>query len=192
MLFRSRVEYGERDLTITRETPAHLGIKLIAGGPPSYGQLLILSPQGGNNPELFCQQIDAILAAFEATWPEPKRQVLTCDVTMRDLFESTADHAFKELWETRLGQTPEKLAVFERPVLGGGVRFVMPPSTPKDSYTIELKIESFLQDSRKLFVEIHLIWAQMESPGEPLSGSHRLQCANDYIQRKIIPFISGT
>jgi hypothetical protein len=107
------------------------------------------------------------------------------------LYETSAEHAFQELWEMRLRQPPDSLAVLGRPVLGGGLRFVMPPQ-PDDPepVQIEVKIESFLRDTKKIFVETQFAWPSPMSPGAPFPVN-RLEQVNKYIEESVISFITG-
>jgi len=188
----AKVQFKEREIVVIRETPTDLEIKVAAIGPPSIGQLLILAPGRGHHIDLFSKEAEAIVEAFDSTWPVKQRQIISCDATLRDLFEASATHAFQELWEMRLHQPPDTLAVLGRPVLGGGLRFVMPPrpDDPEPSQ-IEVKIESFLRDTRKVFVETQFKWPQPMPPGAPLDPVKRLKQLDEYIEDKVISFIMG-
>jgi hypothetical protein len=48
---------------------------------------------------------------------------------------------------------PGRLAAWKRPFAAAGVRFIFPPQQMNDLSAYDLKIESFLQDPAKLFVE---------------------------------------
>jgi len=48
---------------------------------------------------------------------------------------------------------PERMAAWKRPFAAAGVRFIFPPQQMNDLSAYDLKIESFLQDATKLFVE---------------------------------------
>ncbi len=187
----SRVEFKEREIGVIHEAPTRLEVKVAALGPPSVGQLLILAPGPGHDAELFAREAEAIIQAFDVTWPVKQRQLISCDATLRDLFEASAEHAFQELWEMRLHQLPDALTALGRPVLGGGVRFVMPPQMDDpEPYQIEVKIESFLRDTKKIFVETQFTWPQMPS-GATFDPIGRLRQIDEYIEDKVIPFIAG-
>jgi len=89
-----------------------------------------------------------------------------------------------------------RIARFPRPAKdaaatsGSGMRFVMPPpsSAPTDP-VIELKIESLLQDARKLFFEAQFIWQRPRAPGEALEPSARLQQVDDFLKTKVVKFV---
>ncbi|MCZ7570984.1 MAG: hypothetical protein M5U01_20750 [Ardenticatenaceae bacterium] len=187
-----RAEQPERQIVVVREAPTRLLVKVVS--TPSIGQLLVVSedPRADLDLELFSRNVEATVAAFEATWPARNRQLIRSDATFRDLFETSAEHAFQELWEVRLHQPADSLAVLGRPVLGGGLRFVMPAqSNEADPVQIEVKIESFLQDSKKIFVETQFVWSQSAPPAVPLNGEQRLKQVDAYIGNTVIPFITG-
>jgi hypothetical protein len=75
-------------------------------------------------------------------------------------------HAFQYLWEKRLHQADDAIQIFQRAVLGGGIRLVFPPLPEvEDDALFEVKIESFLQDPSKLFVETTAGWNKPMPPG---------------------------
>ncbi|MEW6232659.1 MAG: hypothetical protein AB1566_10155 [Chloroflexota bacterium] len=187
----AKVEFKEREIAVVREAPTRLEIKVAAISPSPVGQLLIVAPDPRRVLTLFNKEAEAIVEAFESTWPAKKRQIISSDATLRDLYEASGEHAFQELWETRLRQSPGSLAVLGRPVLGGGLRFVMPPLPDEpEPVQIEVKIESFLRDTKKIYVETQFTWPQPMSPGAPFPVN-RLNQVNEYIEGKIIPLITG-
>lgn len=181
----------EGKLSIGRQTPTLLEIHIAAIGPPA-GQLVILAPQPQRALSLFAQEAEAVVAAFDSTWPQQGRQILSTDAALRDLYQASGEHAFQELWETRLGQSAESLSSFGRHVLGGGLRFVMPP--PADDprqVKIEVKVESFLRDTTKFFVETQFTWAMPLPQGQPLDPQRRLEEVDSYACNEVIGFIMG-
>lgn len=188
----SHVELKERELVVMRETSPRLEIKIAALPGAPLVQLLIVSPDPRCELGLFIKDTEAIIEAFEATWSIPNRQIISSDVTVRDLYESASEHAFRELWEGRLKQPPDSLARLGRPVLGGGLRFVMPPlSDEHDPHQIEVKIESFLRDSKKVFVETQFTWASPTSQSAPLDSKRRLEQVDRYVEDQVEAFIVG-
>jgi hypothetical protein len=188
----AKVEFKEREIIVIREAPTRLDIKVAAISPPVVGQLLIIAPHPKRDLELFAREAEAVVEALDSTWPEKNRQVMSSDATLRDLFETSSEHAFQEIWETRLHQSAEALAVLGRPVLGGGLRFVMPPQTEEqEPVQIEVKIESFLRDTKKIYVETQFTWRQPMPPGASLDPVSRLKQVNDYVEDKVISFIMG-
>lgn len=185
-----KFEIQDREISVTCEAPARLDIKVVAVGAPAVGQLLIISPQPSGVLEMFIRQAEAVVRAFELTWPA-KRQLISCDATIRDLYETSEQHAFMEIWETQLGQPPEKLAVLGGPVLGGGLRFIIPPKQEESDPLREVKIESFLRNTKKIFVETQFKWPQPISPGEPLDARGRLEQVDEYVRSKVVVFMGG-
>jgi hypothetical protein len=191
----SEIKLSEREIIVIRETPSRLEIKIAAVGPPAIGQLLIVAPNPSSPDsftDLFAKEAQAVVKAFEAAWPAQNRQVIHRDVTFRDLYETSAQHAFAELWETVLGQSSEKLSKLGRPVLGGGLRFVMPPiATEAEPVQVEVKIESYLRDTKKIFIETQFTWPQPMMPGIPMDPEDRLRRVDEYIESKVFAFITG-
>jgi hypothetical protein len=187
----AKVAFEEREIAVIREIPTRLEIKVATIGPPAVGQLLIVAPHPGSL-DLFAKEVEAIVRAFDSTWPAKKRQIISCDATFRDLFEASAGHAFQELWETRLHQSLDSLAVLGRPVLGGGLRFVLPPLPDEpEPVQIEVKIESLLRDTKKIYVETQFKWPQPMPPEAPLDPSSRLKQIDKYIEGEVLSFIMG-
>ncbi len=183
-------EDREREICVLRKVPPlEIRVVTIAGAP--VGQLLVIAPRPNRSPDEFGKEVEAIIAAFQKTWVGPK-QILSCDTTIRYLYESSGEHAFKELWETRLGQSRGSLDVFGRPVLGGGLRFVMPPRPDEDDPAqVEVKIESYLQDTKKIFVEVDFKWPQPKPPGASFDAIRRLGIVDGYIENEVKSFVTG-
>jgi hypothetical protein len=161
--------------------------------PPQLGQLLVVAPKPQRSLSSFVQEVEAAVDAFRKTWPAQSRQVVGCDVTVRKLIEATRAHAFQELWEDLLGQSAQSLSVFGRPVLGGGLRFVMPPVAQdgQEPKQIEVKVESYLRATNKLFVETQFAWPQPAPPGVPFEPGKRLFAVNEFIDDHVLGFLSG-
>ena len=182
----------EHRIEVVRGTPMPLQVVVIASASQPIGQLLVLAtPEPGRTLEYFIQEAEQVVVAFEATWPAPNRQIIKQDVALRDLYETTRDHAFQELWEERLGQEPDSLAVLDRLVLGGGLRFVMPPQPGKPAQ-VEVKIESYLKDTGKLFVETQFTWHAPMPPGAPFDPRERLLEVNNYVENQVLAFMGVT
>lgn len=158
---------------------------------PQVGQLLILSPQPTQPYEVFLQQAEAICHAFQNTWRnplQPQWQIINRDACVRYLYQAADNHAFRYLWETRLRQEANDMRLLDRPVLGGGLRLVMPPSEGHRTQ-IEVKIESFLRDSRSLFVELQFAWPY---PDQEFTPRQMLEEVRDYSRDHLVPFILGS
>lgn len=190
-----RVARETNKIIVTRQAPRSLQVTIATVEPQpgaglQMGQALIVAPQPNRSLGLFIQEAKAAVAAFNTVWPAANRQVMSCDATLRDLYEASQKHAFKELWEEDLQQPAEALAAFGRPVLGGGLRFVMPP-LPDESepVEIEVKIESYLRDTNKIFIETQFRWNQ--ATARPLNPEERLIQANDYVEKQVLTFLMG-
>lgn len=136
-------------LQVTLESPA-----------PQVHRLQIAAPNPGYDLELFCRDAEAAVAAYQQTWPLDPYQVLNSNGKIHHLY-SAQGHAFKYLWESRLGQSPEDFKQLgSRPVSGGGMRLLMPPHSVggQEPVSIELRIESFLREPTRLLVETAFTW----------------------------------
>jgi hypothetical protein len=186
-----RAENPKNRIILTRETPSPLQVT-VGVLEPQVGQVLAVAPKPMGTLDLFINEVEATLEAFEAVWPAQNRQIIKSDGTIRELHEIVGKHAFQELWERRLGQPSEALAAFGRPIRGGGLRFVMEPLQNEDEpVQIEVKIESFLRDTTKVFVETQFTWLKATQPGEPFAVRERLSQMNSYIENQVYDFISG-
>jgi len=185
----ANVAFQEKEITIERQSPTPLVIKALDTQSPAIGQVVIIAPQPGSGLRLFIKEAEAVIEAFHATWVT-RRQIVATDVTLRDLYESSTEHAFQELWEGLLGQSGDVLSRLGWSIQGGGLRFVVPPK-PDDSEPVEiqLRIESFLQDTKKIWVETIFKWVQPMPPGTLLDPGRRLNQVERYIEESVIPFI---
>ena len=186
-----RAESLKNQITLTREEPSPLQISV--GSPePQFGQVLIVAPNPNCAFDLFVQEAEAAITAYESVWLSTNRQILKCDTTIRDLYETTSQHAFQELWERRLNQPSKSLSAFGRPIRGGGLRFVMDPlPNEQDPVQIEVKIESFLADTSKVFIETQFVWMKPNNPGMPFNARERLLQVNTFIENQVNAFIAG-
>jgi hypothetical protein len=183
----TKAVYSEKELNLIRERPDPLEIKIAIIGP-QIGQLIIAAPQlGSRSLGVASAEAEDVVRAFEAAWQIPQRQILSCDATIRDLYNTDGQHAFQELWEGRLKQPADGLRTFGRAVLGGGLRFVMPAH--ESDPTIEVKIESFLQNTAKIFLETQFAWPIPQKPGAPMDPENRLTTVDNYIQKEVVNFI---
>jgi hypothetical protein len=186
-----RAENPGNQIRLTREAPSPLQITVGVLGP-QIGQVLIVAPHPKASLGLFIQEVEAALGAFQTVWPAQSRQIIKSDGTIRELHEVAGKHAFQELWEERLGQSSQALAAFGRPVRGGGLRFVMDPLPDEDEpVQIEIKIESFLSDTTKMFVETQFTWPKATAAGAPFAAREKLSLMNSYIENQVYRFISG-
>jgi hypothetical protein len=175
-----------KGIVVQCESPV-VNIRITEAGP-GVGQLLVVADQQPGHIDLFAQNVSAIVAAYKATWPTSNMQLVAIDSTIRMLYETFKEHAFKALWEERLGQPEDLLKTLGRSVLGGGLRFVMPPTEEQaEKNIIEVKIESFLQDTSKLFVETQFKWEP--TPGSDFEPERRLRRVSDYIENEVAAFM---
>ena len=156
----SESRLGSRNFVLVRKEQSPLQVKVASLGP-QVSNISVQSERPAHTLDLFCMEADAVCYAYRQTWLNEPCQILRCDANIRHLYSCT-NHAFKYLWEERLGQKPQDFHYLgKRPVLGGGLRLVMPP-TPEDTepVQIEIKIESFFQESKKMFIETLFVWPQ--------------------------------
>ncbi len=176
-------------IVIIRETPSPLEIIVSTQQPPA-AQLTIRAPNPKTTKDLFIDEVDAVIRAYEATWPANVRQVVHSDGALRELIEASGNvaHAFQELWEMRLKQPIDSLKVFGKPVRGGGLRFVLDPlPNDTDPVQIEVKIESYLQDTKKIFVETIFNWFAQT----PIDPRARINSMDEFVKDRVHKFISG-
>jgi len=174
--------------TFVRQAPM---LQVTIGQPsPQVGQLLMVAPNPGRLVTDFVTDAEAVAQTFRQCWPGPI-QVVRRDCTIRNLYEVNAGHAFQFLWAQRLRQPEEAVQAFGRPILGGGLRFVMPPRSdvPNDC-TLEVKVESLLADPRKLFVETQAVWEAPLPPGSEPNPRELIEEVGEYADHQVVDFIT--
>jgi len=190
----SRTDTGIRDFTFVRTDPSHLHIKVASLGP-RVSSLAITAERPANTLGLFTKEAEFVCECFRKIWLSQPTQILQCGVTLRHLY-SCSDHAFKYLWEDRLGQKPEDFACLQKkPVLGGGLRLVIPPATKEENpVQIEIKIESFFQESKKIFVETVFVWPQprLLSTEMKFDPSSHLTKVEEFATNEVWQFLTKT
>ncbi|PKA09993.1 hypothetical protein [Leptospira harrisiae] len=187
----TNVTYTPNQISIFRQSPnASLEIRLMNVGP-QVSQIIILFSNPDYSMEVIEEEIDRILRVFNNVWPTANKQLISSDSTIRTLYDSTSQHAFQELWENRLNQRTEDLSIFGRPIHGGGIRFVLPPlnQTDPNDPLIEIKIESFLPDPRKIYVEAQFVWKNPVLLTSNITGIEKVQTVDKYINETIVNFI---
>jgi hypothetical protein len=185
------ITFKESEIAVERQEPNHLAVKVVATHPPAIGQLLIISPQAASGLGLFAREAEAVVEAFNSTWPS-ENQTISSDVTFRDIFETTAEHAFQELWEERLGRSNTELQALGWSIQAGGLRFVVPPNPDEsDPVTIEMRIESFLRDPKKIWVQTTFKWIKPMPVEATMDPERQLRQVDVYIERTVVPFIMG-
>ncbi len=183
----------------TQRTPT--GIALIRQGPPLHvtvglvgpgiGQLLIAAPQPNRALVSFIEDAEMVVQAYRRVWPGPI-QLVRRDCTLRYLYAVREGHAMQFLWERRLHQTESALSALGRPVLGGGLRLVMParPNVADDA-SVEVKIESFLPDSRQLFLETQFVWESLAPPGTEPDPRPLIEAVDSFNDGALTAFVAG-
>jgi hypothetical protein len=176
-----------------RKTTQPLEIKIGSVGP-QLAQLLVVAPNPNRAFEIFIEETDEVVSAFNKTWMEQNFQIIHCDAAIRHLYDSTRGHAFSELWEDRLGMKKEVLGVFGRPVLGGGLRFVMPQRyNEEDPKKVEVKIESFIREPKQVFIEVRFDWNNpvIVSDVSGFRVADRLNDLENFIENRVHEFMQG-
>jgi hypothetical protein len=182
---------GLNDFTLARTEPSPLQVKVASLGP-RVSSIFIGSENPACTLELFSKEAKAVCDAYRRTWLSEPCQILQCSARIRHLY-SCQDHAFKYLWENRLGQTPQDFHYLGKPVLGGGLRLVMPPlKEDTEPVQIEIKTESFFREPKKMFVETFFLW-----PGQRLLTENtdfdveaRLKSVEKYAIANVCDFIT--
>ncbi len=177
-------------ITIARDQPIPLRIMIIAPPKQPTGELVIFSESSSLLFEPFIQDTEFIIESFDSCWQPGQRQIISQDAIERDLYETDAQHAFQELWELRLKQPGDSLAALGGRVLGGGMRFVIPPQQNMPAQK-EIKIESYLRDTKKIFIETQFVWQRPMPPGTPFAPREKLSEVNNYAKTEVLNFLSG-
>jgi len=189
----SQTNIRPRSFMLLRQDPSNLQVKLDSPGPQVSSVQSI-----ANNPTydlaMFARDALAVTAAYRQTWPSPHSQVIRTDAKLSHLY-SSQEHAFKYLWETRLGQSPEDFKrLGSRPVAGGGLRLMIPPHAVggEEPRSIELRIESFLSEPRKLLVETTFTWPQPKviASDDPFDVMDRLEALEAYATNEVWNFVT--
>ena len=145
--------------TLIRSQPSRLQIKL-ESPTRQVSSIHIIAQNPSSDLEMFIQETDAVTKAYQQAWPSDQYQILRSVAKIQHLY-SSREHAFKYLWEGRLGQSPQDFECLgKRPVAGGGLRLIMPPysSGDEEPHSTEIRIESFLQEPRKILIETASAW----------------------------------
>lgn len=98
---------------------------------------------------------------------------------------------FQELAGTWLVKPAQALAVLAKRIRGGGLRFVLNPIEEELPVQIEIKVESFLRDTTKIFVETQFSWPMPTPQGSSFDVSCRIERLNRFIEDHVLPFITG-
>ena len=101
----SQTKFSEAGFSLVRREPSELVVNIASLGP-GVSNISISSNQPSGGLEIFCREAEAVCRGYRQVWLEQQSRVLKCTATIRHLY-SCGGHAFKYLWEERLGQKPE-------------------------------------------------------------------------------------
>jgi hypothetical protein len=182
---------GPHEFTLSRIEPSALQVK-VAGSGPQVSTISIGSKGPVHGLEMFSKEAQAVCEAYRQTWLAMQCQILQCSARIQHLY-SCKVHAFKYLWEQRLGQKPNDFRYLgKRPVLGGGMRLFMPPlKEDEQPDQIEVKIESFLREPKKMFVETIFVWPKptLLTDETNFDTAARLRTVEQYATQEVCSFI---
>lgn len=189
----SQINVAEKGFTLNRSQPSQLQVKIESPGP-QVTTLQVISQNPQYDLGMFCRDAEAVTESFQRTWPADHYQILTMTGKIHHLYSSQT-HAFKYLWENRLGQVSSDFqALGRRPVAGGGQRLLMPPHSVEGAapVSIELRIESFLRETNKLFVETVFTWPrpQVINKGETFEPQQAMEAVEQFAANEVWNFIS--
>jgi hypothetical protein len=186
-----QITAGPHDFTLARTEQSPLQVRVASLGP-RVSSIFIKSERPVHHLHLFAKEADAVCEAYRQTWLKEGCQILQCNARIRHLY-SCEEHAFKYLWETRLEQKPQDFHYLgKRPVLGGGLRLVMPAVKGDTEPThIEIKIESFFQELKKMFIETFFVWPQprLLPKNKKFDPEIRLTKVEKYATSKVCDFL---
>ena len=158
---------------------------------PGFASLTAIAPQPWATLDEFLDDARTAFSSYSATWPGEPLQLVQRECTIRQLYDVADEHAFKFLWERRLGKSADELIVFRRPVLGGGLRFFIPPTVPQaDEPTADVRIESLFADARKLFIELQMKWG-VPRMVDRLDPEPILRETDRFLAEEVVAFITG-
>ncbi|MFI5073162.1 MAG: hypothetical protein ACHP8A_20005 [Terriglobales bacterium] len=179
---------------VRRSPPLQVGIGSPGPGGPPLMQLAMTAPDPHRRLEDFMLEAEDILAVFREVWPTVQQSV-TRSCSIHSLYPVLESHAFRFLWEDRLQQSNDSLRALERPVLGGGLRLVLPPPPDQPAApAAEVRIESFFRDVSKVFVETTFTWNSPTGIDDSTLPSAMLKEVSEYEDGPVINFLmsSGT
>jgi hypothetical protein len=195
-LLANKIEFAETKtsnnfLELTRKEESNLKVRIASLGP-DVSNVLVTSGRPSYNLDFFIEEAEAIYGSYREIWIGTKPcQIVRCDATIRHLY-SCSEHAFKYLWETRLGQKEDDFKYLGgRPILGGGLRLVIPAAKEPDPVNIEIKIESFFQATQDMFIETQFVWPQprLLQADEDFDPGQRLTSVEQYATNEVCNFL---
>lgn len=159
---------------------------------PNTGQLLIVMPENPNS-ILFPQIADAVGDIYLKVFTDPKPKACPAkDGCIRKLYSCGEGypHAFKYIWEKMLGKTTSHLSPFGKPIAGGGLRFVMPPSGD-DPVETQVRIESFFSDPKSVWIEVTMKWLQPEKIESGFRATQLCARLNSFLNENVVNFVQA-
>jgi len=189
----SQINVTERQFTLFRAEHSPLRVVIESNGP-QVCSLHAVAQNPTCDLDMFTMDADAVCSGFLQTWPAEQYQLVRRAAKIHHLY-SCNTHAFGYLWEKRLGQSPEDFqALGQRPVAGGGLRLVMPPVNLPDSEpnSIEVRIESFMRETTKLFIETAIVWPKpvIIQKNEKLNPKSLMQQTENYATNEVWNFLT--
>ncbi|HEX7242346.1 MAG TPA: hypothetical protein VF263_18810 [Longimicrobiaceae bacterium] len=192
-------EEADGSVVLVRFQPSSLQVQLntmqVDGPEPAVvTQIVLLAAVGPDSPVPapadFADLAHEVTDAAREVWPEME-QVLGWSTGTRTLFAARTEHSFQYLWEQRLGQPIDSLGAFGRPVLGGGVRLMFPAGEgPGEQFQAEVRVETFLEDVRWLFVELNLASGAPE-PISAMNPTALVQTSEEFLVNRVLAFLAA-
>jgi len=177
-------------IVLTRDVRP-LEVKVLQLGPAVGSVVVIAGAPPWATLDEFQDEAQTVFQAYSTAWSGQQLQVIQRECSMNQLYDVKEDHAFKFLWERRLGCQEVELDVLRRPVLGGGIHLVIPPSADGvDEPNVDLKVESLFANPTKLVVQVVMQWrvSQVQSALDP---GPILREADRFLSEEVVEFIAG-
>ena len=181
------------NFTLLRNQPSRLQIKL-ESPTRQVSSIHIIAQNPSSDMEMFIQETNAVTRSYQQIWASEQYQILRSVAKIQHLY-SSREHAFKYLWEGRLGQSPRDFECLgKRPVAGGGLRLIMPPysSGNEEPHSTEIRIESFLHEPRKILIETVFVWPKPRilQKGEKFNSGAILESLEKYATNEVWTFLT--
>ena len=189
----SQTNVRENGYMLIRNQPSNLQVRLESPAP-QVSSLQITSQNPAYDLGMFGRDCAAVTGAYQQTFSADQYQAIRTNAKIQHLY-SCSVHPFKYLWEVRLGQKGEDLRCLgDRPVAGGGMRFIMPPHAREGEQlrSVEVRIESFLREPGKILVETAFTWPQPRVIGkdERFEPADCLRVLEEYATREVWQFLT--
>ncbi|MHC4659955.1 MAG: hypothetical protein ACYS83_12405, partial [Planctomycetota bacterium] len=164
---------GTHNFTLIRTEPSPLQVKAASLGP-RVSNISTSSKRPIHRLELFSKEAEAVCDAYRQTWLKQQCQILQCSARIQHLY-SCQGHAFKYLWEERLGQEPQDFSYKEE----------------AEPVQIEIKIESFFPELGKILIETFFVWPKprLLAKNEKFDPELRLRGVEKYAINEVCDFL---